>query len=89
MKKTKITHSEYAKAKKIVEQFEKQRLIEVTGYDNNWKPCKIPELKTGDIVIGVLLKSYVVTRNYGNRVTAVDSVDITNESEWMVHNKQK
>jgi len=42
-------------------------------------------LRTGDIVshkskydIGI----YVVTANYGNRVTAVRTVDITNPYEW-------
>lgn len=30
------------------------------------------------------LKTYVVTTNYGERVTAVDTVDITNPNEWEV-----
>lgn len=28
--------------------------------------------------------SYVVNENYGNRVTAVDTRDITNASEWLI-----
>lgn len=40
-------------------------------------------LKIGDIVQHVCDdKSYVVTGNYGGRVTAVGSVDMTNPDEW-------
>ncbi len=50
-----------------------------------WQSIEIKELRTGDIIRG---KSkgvpYVVTANYGNRVTAVCSVDVTNPLEWEV-----
>jgi hypothetical protein len=50
---------------------------------NGWQDCKIINLKTGDIVRH---KSggtpYVVIANYGSRVTAVATMDITNEIEW-------
>lgn len=40
-------------------------------------------LKRGDIVRGrVSGISFVVTGNYGDRVTAVRSVDLTSPSEW-------
>lgn len=43
------------------------------------------ELKTGDIVRGKIShRTYVVTANYGTRVTAVATQDITNPSEWDV-----
>jgi spermidine/putrescine-binding protein len=29
-------------------------------------------------------KTYIVTANYGDRVTAVDTVDITNPEEWEI-----
>lgn len=42
-------------------------------------------LKPGDIVRHVAgAESYVVTANYGDRVTAVRSVDITHPNEWQV-----
>lgn len=41
------------------------------------------DLKRGDFVKHTLgHKIYVVTGNYGGRVTAVLSADITNPSEW-------
>ena len=50
---------------------------------NRWEDCKISNLKTGDLVRhksgGV---TYVVTANYGNRVTAVATADVSNEIEW-------
>ena len=40
-------------------------------------------LNVGDIVSGkASQQSYVVTANYGGRVTAVISTDLTNPSEW-------
>lgn len=46
---------------------------------------RLSELAIGDIVIGKASAiSYIVTANYGNRVTAVRSADITNPDEWMV-----
>lgn len=40
-------------------------------------------LKVGDLVRGRSSKQvYVVTGNYGNRVTAVETVDLTNPIEW-------
>ena len=42
-------------------------------------------LQTGDVVRGKLSgKVYVVTGNYGDRVTAVQTADITNPPEWEV-----
>jgi hypothetical protein len=41
------------------------------------------QLQPGDIVRGKgSSQSYVVTANYGSRVTAVRTVDLTNPSEW-------
>lgn len=41
------------------------------------------KLETGDVVFHHITKQeYVVTANYGERVTAVKTVDITNETEW-------
>ena len=43
------------------------------------------KLKPGDLVRHVLSGStaYVVTANYGERVTAVRTMDLTNPSEWI------
>jgi hypothetical protein len=41
------------------------------------------QLQPGDIVRGNgSSQSYVVTANYGSRVTAVRTVDLTNPNEW-------
>lgn len=43
------------------------------------------ELKPGDIVQSLSDGSgYVVTANYGDRITAVKTVDITNPNEWLL-----
>jgi hypothetical protein len=53
---------------------------------------EMQSLKTGDLVQhSTDLAIYVVSENYGNRVTAVRTVDITNPAEWkkvtsIVHN---
>ena len=41
-------------------------------------------LGTGDVVKHKIYrdKTFIVTSNYGNRVTAVQSVDLTNPCEW-------
>ncbi len=40
-------------------------------------------LQPGDIVRGKSsFVSYIVTANYGNRVTAVHTADLTNPPEW-------
>ena len=45
-------------------------------------------LRTGDVIISELSGlTYVVTTNYGNRVTAVRSVDVTNPDEWLLSSK--
>ena len=46
-------------------------------------------LKTGDIVKNFVSdRTYVVVHNYGDRVTAVTTADLTNPSEWVkVRNK--
>lgn len=45
---------------------------------------RLSQLKTGDIIRNHMTggKSYVITANYGNRVTAVCTVDVTNPDEW-------
>ncbi len=42
------------------------------------------KLDTGDIVKHKIFKDkvFIVTSNYGDRVTAVQSVDLTNLCEW-------
>lgn len=46
------------------------------------------DLQAGDIVRGRgASEGYVVTANYGDRVTAVRTVDITNAREWDVVKK--
>jgi len=47
------------------------------------------DLKAGDIVKhrSDKLNSYIVTSNFGNRVTAVKTVDLTNPQEWKVVSK--
>lgn len=45
----------------------------------------IKELQPGDVVKGQISQvSFMVTANYGDHVTAVRTVDITNPSEWVV-----
>jgi len=45
----------------------------------------LAQLQTGDVVRGRLSgKVYVVTANYGDHVTAVQTADITNPPEWEV-----
>lgn len=49
--------------------------------------ANIKKLKRGDIVRNKKSQnSYVVSANYGDRVTAICSVDITNAQEWEVLN---
>lgn len=47
---------------------------------------RLEDLQPGDIVRHRVAgdKSYVVTANYGDRITAVHTVDITNPAEWVV-----
>lgn len=46
------------------------------------------KLEMGDIIRHKLdVKSVVVTGNFGDRVTAVRTVDVTNPSEWDVIKK--
>lgn len=52
-----------------------------------YKPVKsIRQLKIGDIIKHASTdgKTYIVTNNYGDRVTAVASADVTNPGEWLV-----
>lgn len=45
-------------------------------------------LDTGDIIRGKLSgRVYVVTANYGDRVTAVDTADVTHADEWEIVRK--
>ena len=46
------------------------------------QPEDLKSLTTGDIVRSADGATYIVTANYGDRVTAVRTVDITNPSEW-------
>jgi len=46
---------------------------------------ELKNLKTGDIVRSKLNNiSYMIHANYGNRCTAVKTVDITNPTEWNI-----
>jgi|WetSurMetagenome_2_1015567.scaffolds.fasta_scaffold1234313_2 hypothetical protein len=46
------------------------------------------ELHTGDLVVGrVTGEVYVVMSNYGNRATAVRTIDMTNPNDWELVNK--
>lgn len=46
---------------------------------------EMKQLKPGDIVKHLYdSRTFVVTGNYGGRVTAVATVDITNNAEWEV-----
>ena len=52
-----------------------------------WKEAKdIRDFKCGCIVSSVAnpSRAYLVTANYGNRATAIGSVDITNPCEWLI-----
>ena len=51
-----------------------------------WVPLEhINGLKTGDIIYGRSSGlAYVVTGQYGDRATAVRSVDVTNPHEWLI-----
>lgn len=51
-----------------------------------WKEVdSLEELSPGSVVRHMDYKrAYIVTTNFGERVTAVDSVDITNPGEWEV-----
>ncbi len=53
-------------------------------------PRELEELKTGDVVKHICkMQSFVVTANYGNRVTAVQTVDITHADEWEIITKRE
>jgi hypothetical protein len=46
---------------------------------------QLKALRPGDIVQGkTSMEIFIVTANYGDRVTAVKTVDITNPIEWML-----
>ena len=45
------------------------------------------QLQIGDIVVSEFGHCYVVTGNYGGRVTAAATADLTNPSEWEILNK--
>jgi len=53
---------------------------------NGWLPIKkVSQLNRGDIIMHISGgSSYIVSENYGERATAVDTKDITNASEWLV-----
>ena len=44
---------------------------------------ELTQLRAGDVIRNNgSANSYIVTANYGNRVTAVKTIDITNPIEW-------
>lgn len=49
------------------------------------------ELGPGDVVVNKinLLQSYIVHANYGDRATAVRTVDLTNAGEWKLVSKAR
>jgi hypothetical protein len=53
-------------------------------------PEEMQDLRTGDLVRHASSgEVFVVTGNYGGRVTAVRSVDLTNPHEWYVVSNHK
>ncbi|HLO91555.1 MAG TPA: hypothetical protein VK172_10365 [Lentimicrobium sp.] len=59
-------------------------------YDNTiWKPVTdLSELERGDVICNLGSgNSYVVDANYGDTVTAVDTVQVSNPIEWVVMRK--
>lgn len=49
---------------------------------------EMENLKDGDIISHRVHKGhFMVTANYGDRVTAVKTVDITNPDEWEIESK--
>ena len=54
-----------------------------------WKEVNdLSELKPGMVVRGWRTKEpHIVTANYGNHVTAVSTIDITNPPEWEILSK--
>jgi len=49
---------------------------------------EIDALAVGDIVAHISDgKAFIVTGNYGDRVTAVRTIDITNPTEWVIKNR--
>ena len=51
-----------------------------------WVALKhVIELKTADVIQGRMSgQAYVVTGQYGDRATAVKTVDVMNPNEWLV-----
>ena len=51
---------------------------------------EMKNLKVGDIIRSDATEQpYIVTANYGGRVTAVQTVDITNPEEWRIFSEPK
>ncbi len=67
----------------VADNFESlHNCLAVSGWQ---EVANIKKLKRGDIVRNKNSQnSYVVSANYGDRVTAICSVDITNAQEWEV-----
>lgn len=63
----------------------------IRGYDPYWDKLKtVNELTRGDIVRSKKgFNTYIVCGAYGDRATAVKSVDITNPDEWEILKKSK
>ena len=71
----------------IVATFVEEKKLNVNVMDKG----DFKGLATGDIVRHKIFKqhSFIVTSNYGNRVTAVATVDMTNPHEWEIIRKVK
>jgi len=51
---------------------------------------EMKNLKVGDIIRSDATEQpYIVTANYGGRVTAVQTVDITHPEEWQIFSEPK
>lgn len=54
-----------------------------------WEKLNIKSVKQGDLIRSKVNDiSYIVYARYGDRITAVRTVDITNEDEWEVLNEK-
>ncbi len=57
-----------------------------------WDQLIMKDVKVGDVIRHKspgATKAFVITGHYGSRLTAVDTVDVTNEMEWEVFTKNK
>lgn len=72
----------------LMEELSTRRALDPLLDEPNENPrcCEnVMQLKTGDIIRSRLTgEGYVVTGQYGDRATAVRTVDVTNPDEWLV-----